>query len=443
MRAARERFNAGTHVFRRCLHNKGYTPLDDFNKLDPQHSVLIVLGDPSPLLRAPPLADFLRQGGGVLFASDWRTDGAAGDRLVAATGVRVVGDSLINPDPNKCYGQRNYHPFVVSRTVPPPPLLSTAGVDANGKSRVATDAPSYLERPDGARDDIPSFAYLPQDCLVEGRPDLRFKGRILFGIAGEVGPNQGRVLVLADHSIFINAMMLPQDTRNVEFTEAVLAWLRGDDRKRSHALLVVDGQIETKFNLPIKQRPTFRQIEAMIGAGVDEGLARMERRGDIGAHNEWLDKHIDFQAFWRWSLALLTVGLFLFVLARFGLGAMFRREGAALLLSRAAELQRPADPVPLQRNEAMLKTGNLWEAARDLARRFFDDALGGLPERAPRVQSPRWGRRRSLQNQVDALWELAHEETPTGYAVSAWSRLVREVEELRADLADGTFTLHA
>ena len=35
------------------------------------------------------------------------------------------------------------------------------------------------------------------------------------------------MLVLADHSIFINRMILPRDTGNLEFTANCLHWLRG------------------------------------------------------------------------------------------------------------------------------------------------------------------------------------------------------------------------
>ena len=47
----------------------------------------------------------------------------------------------------------------------------------------------------------------------------------LFAVGGTVG--KGRVLVLADHSIFINRMILPRETGNLEFAANCLHWLRG------------------------------------------------------------------------------------------------------------------------------------------------------------------------------------------------------------------------
>ena len=66
----------------------------------------------------------------------------------------------------------------------------------------------------------------------------------------------GRVLVLADHSIFINEMMLPSDNGNVEFTYNCLEWLRGDPKDgRNQVLFVEDGTINSRFEVPLKEVP--------------------------------------------------------------------------------------------------------------------------------------------------------------------------------------------
>src|SRR5207249_3387895 len=133
-------------VFRRCLFEAGFRPLKDFSDLNPANSVLIVLGDPTPLARVPGgLKEFVKNGGGLLVATDWATDSAAGDQLEDATGLRVDGRSLIQDNLNRCYGQRNYRPFLfTSLRGQPSWLLQNADVDKDGMSRVATDAPSFL-----------------------------------------------------------------------------------------------------------------------------------------------------------------------------------------------------------------------------------------------------------------------------------------------------------
>jgi hypothetical protein len=96
-----------------------------------------------------------------------------------------------------------------------------------------------------------------------------------------------------------------------------------------------------------------------------------------------------------------------------------------------------------QRTQALLDANNFWEAARDLARRFFTAALPGgeLPAQAPRVVLRRRGA--GLRARVERLWELAQEEEPSPFPAAAWDRLLRTVQDLRAALADGSMTLHA
>ena len=120
---------------------------------------------------------------------------------------------------------------------------------ANGESPlsiVASNAPSYLERDSQLQTPfLTGLASLPSNCLQEGTQSPSNISP-LFAVGGDVGA--GRVLVLADHSIFINEMMLPNDNGNVEFTYNCLEWLRGDAKNgRNQVLFVVDGQIKSNF----------------------------------------------------------------------------------------------------------------------------------------------------------------------------------------------------
>src|SRR5262249_48393494 len=113
--SARARFNVGTHAFRRCLFNIGYQPLTGFDQLgrDPRSSVLLVLGDPRPLLRLPGgLGGFLRKGGAVLLATDWETTGAVREQLVSVAGVRVTGEAIVQSKPDLCWGKKDYRPWL-------------------------------------------------------------------------------------------------------------------------------------------------------------------------------------------------------------------------------------------------------------------------------------------------------------------------------------------
>src|SRR5262249_3080122 len=72
----------------------------------------------------------------------------------------------------------------------------------------------------------------------------------IFAVGGTW--DAGRVLFLADHSIFINNMMLQADTGNVGFTYNCLDWLSaGGDERRNRVLLYDGGKLVTDFNVPL------------------------------------------------------------------------------------------------------------------------------------------------------------------------------------------------
>src|SRR5947209_2571980 len=90
---------AGTHVFRRILHDHNLSPLHGFKELepDPRRCILIVLGDLSWLADAPDgLESFVRRGGAVLAASDrFLREEKAAEQLAAVAGVAVSPDNYL------------------------------------------------------------------------------------------------------------------------------------------------------------------------------------------------------------------------------------------------------------------------------------------------------------------------------------------------------------
>ena len=83
---------------------------------------------------------------------------------------------------------------------------------------------------------------------VGGCSRFFFAGRRdFFAASGKMG--EGRFLVLADHSVFVNLMTLQFDNANLAFTENCINWLKGDE-ERTRCLFVEDGEIRTDFKLP-------------------------------------------------------------------------------------------------------------------------------------------------------------------------------------------------
>jgi hypothetical protein len=450
---ARRELLEGTDLFRRILHDKGCKPLKNFLELesDAKHSIFIVLGDLDSIARMKfvDLGTFVRSGGAVLAASDRPFRNAkAQNQLLDVAGV-VISHYL--PRCNRldsCYKKLTDCPFVDPISGSRPFLFRT-GDGANTEAeplRVATNIPSMLEvvrrrLPGGIR----RLARLPEGCYFAERPrTIGAEVPPLFAVGGEL--EDGRVLVLADHSIFINEMMLPTDNDNVEFTEECVDWLRGPKGQRKRVLFVDErGDIQTQFNIPLKS----------VNIPIEE-IARtiFERRNELlGDAERLVGRWEDENAFNRWLLnGLGWVGLtprrLLFLAMSFGALALvlyftyrgirrrFRHETAVPVLAHAIARGLPVEPVAEQRHAELLQSGNLWEPASLMARRWFV-RLGiertGTEEPAF-VARGGWWQRRKVVGRLRRLWRLAGGRLPQrvsgGYSAS-WmnSRASGSVED--------------
>src|SRR5262249_7390882 len=141
-------------------------------------------------------------------------------------GVGIDGDTFVLDRLEETYQGKDYCPCLWAHPNAQPNLLA--------RYRVATNVPSCLRL---TGENLPVLVDLPPRCPSElgwGDRGLGLRG-LPFMVGGDVGA--GRVLVAADHSIFINEMMLPDEIQNVEFSENCIRYLIGDG-KRTRVLLV-------------------------------------------------------------------------------------------------------------------------------------------------------------------------------------------------------------
>ncbi|HWG44969.1 MAG TPA: hypothetical protein VN688_19525 [Gemmataceae bacterium] len=489
-----------TDAFRRLLYELKFQPLKTFAELqlNPSESVLIVLGDPSCLSRGyfpEGLMPFVQQGGAVLIATDKKTEGEVGKNLVSLAGVNVTGETLmcLRPNPADLYGTSPYCPFVQ----PVPDSTGSAGstnvlgalatiVGAGGQPvlfrnprpdqpdlRVATNAPSRLQQrgwwlPGG----IQRLAYLPlcedetkalhRPPVLRIRPDNQPEAspRPLFAVGGTMG--EGRVLVLADHSVFINRMILPRDTGNLEFAANCLHWLRGGAStpiemlraanspqaiqqitgQRDKVLFWDDGQIRTDFRVPMREIPINPSLgsEPAIVAAVNQTVMKME---DQNALNRNLLDGLDnrdwsLQRLGRYAVYALTLALLLFLGYVVVWRGRYRLDASSPLLEYVAAQHEPRLSLLEQRRRAMLRTGNVWETAHQLARQCFESA--GIPltgTSAPRIAlRGGWWQTWRIRRRIARLWSLAQGDTPMRISPIALKRWLREMEELKTALVN-------
>jgi hypothetical protein len=310
--------------------------------------------------------------------------------------------------------------------------------------KVATNRPSRLRRLNQGRTHLPILATFPQECRLDTDPWRRPPERLAFAAGGAWG--DGRVLVLADHSVFINEMVCQRDNDNLDFASACLDWLteREGGGRRHRVLFIEDQAVQTKFDMPMRDVPIpFPPLEVIVGAA-NRGLRGLEEE-DV--FNRMLDSQV--QRFTPLQLlqgfaVVLTTALALYCLLRFGAARQHVEPGTPLLetvLSQSA----PAGSVSEQRRQELRQQDNFWEPARSLARQWFETAAGAVASGADRPGPAftvggrgGWWRRRVLARRVRRLWRLAQGGPPRRFSQRRLLRLQADLRELDAALDDGT-----
>jgi hypothetical protein len=254
------------------------------------------------------------------------------------------------------------------------------------------------------------------------------------------------LLVLSDHSIFINAMLWQYDNDNFDFTQNIAKWLK--DGTRTHALFIEEGEPKTTFpDLPL-QRPPLPPPDKLVEA-FDKGLANMEEDNWFNkATGGFVDKLNSTKKVGA-LLVLLTILLGVYGLFRLGM-ARHQFEPRVPLLSEGLTQLLPRVGILDQRHRQMLRSANFWEAARSLAQQSWETLLGAalpalnrtpgstaLPRPPLRVKG-KWWQHWTLRRQIRRLWRLAYGNRPQRITPRKLTRLGNEMKIIQAALADGT-----
>lgn len=440
----------GTHVFRRILHDHDCSPLQGFDELDakPEDTVLIVLGGLDRLLDVPGgLRGFVEKGGAVLIAGDRPPrDPDAAKALADLAGVGIADAAVLSP--RLGYHGLPYCPRLFAHAEFTPRLFR----DKDQDLLVYANVPSHLTGrflPRGLR----PLAFLPPDSrydLGDGRENPQPLGMAPFLVGGEQG--KGRLLVAADHSVFINEMMLPEDTNNVEFSYNCVRYLCGD-RPRSRVLMLDEGGIQTTFDVPLRGlnltvdellemlRRNPEQALALADAVANVGgrnLVRMERDGTFARSVDRLLNRLDSprgRLFTGVALAS-TLALAVYGFFRLGMLARFAHDTKTPTLSAAVAKAQPTTPLVQQRNLALLNIGRMNEPAAQLARRWLIEHGLGVPDGSSRTPPAKvdvgWWAGLRLRGRLSRVWRLAAGDAREKVTAAGLWRLRRELESLSA-----------
>jgi hypothetical protein len=440
-RAEERPFGEDTHALRRILFLHNMAPLAGPNDVrDAGRTVIIVLGETAPLEQLEKrfgrgwLRKFVADGGALMVA----TDRASSPALANNFGVGVAGGELLRLSE---VGPAAYQgvaacPFLRGLPGARPALFQPPTLPRGETAAVAANLPSQLEFTSRKLPgEVDVLASLPRGCTDGTTRYGLFTPP--FAVGGELG--RGKLLILADHSVFINDMMVQPDNGNLAFGFRCADWLRegNDDRRRDRVLFYDEGAARTDLDVPVKPLPVppIPPVEGLLPL-VDETLHGLEREN---AFNRTLLHYVDPEQVWQGVAVVLSVLLALYGFVRLGLFRQ-RHDTSSPTLARALERQALTGAALERRYDELLREGNLWEAARALARQLFEEAGAGA-EGPPAVAARGgWWRRWRWERRVRHLWAVAH-AAPVHVSPRRFAALVAEVKEVRAALADGTLRI--
>jgi hypothetical protein len=454
---------AGTYALRFILGEKGLrlNPRSNWAEIasgdnDPANGLLIVLGPDDGLPAeaqqwrdADKLADFVARGGAVFIATDHRTPAA----VQTVFGLRVSGDYWHTQDRAKQYRQKLPDCPLVLPHEPIHPVF--AGL----ANPVATNVPSYLERPtDWPRAPVPPalIARLPRAkdrtwsnfnfnelraAVIEAdlvRPEFA----AAFQGATDLRGAESRVLVVADDSVFIDGMMLQRDISNFDFAWNCVDWLTQKPNGRRENVLFLDhGTVVTDLSIPANWKvypplplpPDLMTLADKVIAEGGNGLIQaLDTNNALG---DTIQDNVPRGEILRIAALVGTVGLGLLGSVRLW-RACYRFDATVPLFTTALQAQAPARTTLDGRHQAMVDEGNLWEAARDAALQCLDSlgpAAVGAVSRVT-VAGP-WRARWRLRWQLYQLGRLAHGKRSRRISRRGFRRVLRwcgQVQEARA-----------
>jgi hypothetical protein len=463
----------GTEAFRAVVASYKLTPLKTIDEAlnDPERTLIISFrglknGRPTPDLLEPLLPnDRLRvfvDGGGAVFVA---TDVRMSDNWSHAFGVSVTGKQVTTSPPTGYQANRRF-PFVGPVEGAEIDLFATRN---RSPLRVATNKPSCL-LDQSAFDTLAAFS---DKCGVD---NVEWTDGPLPFAQGKQFTFGGRMLVLSDHSVFINSMLLPPfpfPNDNLEFTQNCLDWLTNgpDNTRRDKVLFISDGKIETNFNLIITELPPGTPNEVMkhvlehpeealkflaenpdfrdfLWENRDKAsplLAELEDAGVFSALGEsdvFNRSLLSIFPLWvviRNVLFVATLALLGYAAMKF-LGSKWKVVKTVPRLAVVLDRFRPRAGLLEQRLRDGVAAGQYYEAARERAQLLFADlGLSPATEGPPPAYTiaAGWFERSRIDRELRDIWGIAFGTEPRPVTAKAWSKWPSRLAALRDWIQDG------
>lgn len=400
---------------------------------DPRNCLVVILGDTAPTNRLPGgLLRFLHAGGAVLIADDRAASFSPNgiDLEIRSGPVSVTADVDAFAERSVCPIVRSFRGGELFRNV----------------RAIACNICGYLA---GRLADELALAWLPQGTIVPQAPGV--PPPVIAG--GEVG--NGRLLVVADQSVFVNEMLLQFD--NLPFAGNAVEWLlAGRDPSECCVYFFesgnpVDRWIDPRFetgNWSSLSLADFVELINQLVIGIeDENVVNDLISGQQARLRPDVIRHLIVIG----PTAILALLSFLWLWRG-------RAPSVALQSPRAAQskstpgtdsgkaIESTTVGALALRRQAIAEGGNYSDPGRQLARQFFHNSLKRLDDLRSMptitVAAGFWTRC-VIRWKIGRLWNRATADRHQPLTAAQFGRLHRNVAELRQLVERGIVVFHA
>jgi hypothetical protein len=258
-------------------------PLADVEDLQfhARDGVLVVLGDTTWMdANTTLIQNFVLRGGRVLIASD--RDSA--DAVSNLFSIRIIG----LPEDGPLFTTNDVKNDGYRGQMEDCPVLRASNLNKSypffqNIERIATNRPGALRQRNTNAKPIAQF---PASCALEDNT------RPVFAMVCDRYDHVTPVLVLSDHSVFINSMMLQPDNDNFAFAYKCLRWLtdpaESGGARRTKVLLMDDGNPVKSFEVKVREVPATLpgSLDDLPAHPVDIANALLGKWEDENIHNE-------------------------------------------------------------------------------------------------------------------------------------------------------------
>jgi len=448
----------GTEALRGLLNHHQIEPLSEWADLsiDPQNTILIVLGR-TDLAIDRQFERFIGRGGSALIADDMPSFqvGRGPEPWVDSLGVGIAGLKLFSNRAEDCYDENEYCPFADPDAMgddddkDSPFRILTHPTELRKLNRIATNNPSYLYRIN-QKTVKPILGY-PRSVRIRDNPeyrpartDLAFAGATLNWPTDE----SGRVLVLADHSVFNNELMLPdaQDTDNFVFAENCIQWLQGD-HPRKKCLFFEEGRVQKNFNVTFVELPTppLPPLPVIANMLMQHGNKIISQLEDKDFFNQVLTRRWNYGRFLRGFVLVLTI-----LLGCYGLIRLWKartRVDSLIPVTRGFPVEKLKKRNSLEtRQDSMFDRDNLYPSASAFVRERYAE-MGLIPN--AKGKPPRWKltgsyfQNRRIRQKLWKLWQVAYGAKPITITSARWLKMASELEQLENDYDRGRWSVES